>query len=354
MMIFLTVLKVIGIILLVILGIILFVLGLVLFLPVRYRLDADADQREKKYDGHVKVTWLFRFLHARAWAESGENGSDIGYEVKVAGIKLMSSEDEASEDDEELPDYDSVLGDMDLGEDVAGPEPNLRDKVSRDAVPHDMVPQETAGQKAADQKAAYQKIPEIEEPFDDRVLSEFDQETEYDSGNEKEHKGFFSKIREIIDKCVSAVRNLSYTIKNICDKIKQILLDISYYKELWESAETQEVVADLLEKTAFLWRRIRPRKWHMRLHFGFSDPATTGETLGAMCAFNPLYGEHIQLQPDFDEEIIEGDFYLSGHIQLFFVVVIGLKIYFNKKLKTVIGRFKRGRRRSENTRKKAA
>ncbi len=340
MMIFLTVLKVIGIILLVILGIVLFVLGLVLFLPVRYRMDADADQRIKKYDGHVNVMWLFRFLHARAWAESGEDGNGIGYEVKVAGIKLMSSEDEAQEEDEELPDYDPVLGDMDLGEEVTVPETTGQGEAHPDAASQDVVPQETAEDK-------------MSEPFDNKVLSEFDHETGDDGGNEKEHKSFFSKIREIIDKCVSAVRNLSYTIKNICDKIKQILLDISYYKELWESAETQEVVADLLEKTAFLWRRIRPRKWRMRLHFGFSNPATTGEALGAMCAFNPLYGEHIQLQPDFDEEIIEGDFELSGHIQLFFVVVIALKIYFNKKLKAVIGRFKRGRRR-ENSRKKAA
>ncbi len=326
MMIFLTVLKVIGIILLVILGIVLFVLGLILFLPVRYRMDANADQRIKKYDGHVNVTWLFRFLYARAWAESGEDGNGFGYEVKVAGIKLMSSEDEAQEEDEELPDYDPVLGDMDLGEEVTMPD--------------------TTGQDAAKQNVTEQKEPappEFQDPIDDRVLREFD----------REHKSFFEKICEIIDKCVSAVRNLSYTIKNIYDKIKQILLDISYYKELWESAETQEVVSDLLEKTAFLWRRIRPRKWNMRLHFGFSDPATTGEALGAMCAFNPLYGEHIQLQPDFDEEIIEGDFYLSGHIQLFFVVVIAIKIYFNKKLKAVIGRFKRGRRR-ENSRKKAA
>ena len=344
MTIFLTVLKVIGIILLVILGIILFILGLVLFLPVRYRMDADADQREKKYNGHVNVTWLFRFLHARAWAESGESGNDIGYEVKVAGIKLMSSEDEPQEEDEELPDYDPVLGDMDLGEEVTEPETAVQDVSSQEPAPQDVVSQETADQEQV----------ESAEPFDDRVLREFDDEAGDDSGDEKEHKGFFSKIREIVDKCVSAVRNLSYTIKNICDKIKQILLDISYYKELWESAETQEVVADLLEKTAFLWRRIRPRKWNMRLHFGFSDPATTGEALGAMCAFNPLYGDHIQLQPDFDEEIIEGDFYLSGHIQLFFVVVIALKIYFNKKLKAVIGRFKRGRRRSEQTRKRAA
>ena len=336
MMIFLTVLKVIGIILLVILGIVLFVLGLVLFLPVRYRMDADADQRIKKYDGHVNVTWLFRFLHARAWAESGEDGNGIGYEVKVAGIKLMSSEDEAQEEDEELPDYDPVLGDMDLGEEVTVPETTGQDSAEQDVAEKNVIEKYVAEQKEPESS-------ESQDPIDDRVLKEFD----------REHKSFFVKIREIIDKCVSAVRNLSYTIKNICDKIKQILLDISYYKELWESAETQEVVADLLEKTAFLWRRIRPRKWNMRLHFGFSDPATTGEALGAMCAFNPLYGEHIQLQPDFDEEIIEGDFELSGHIQLFFVVVIALKIYFNKKLKAVIGRFKRGRRR-ENSRKKAA
>ncbi len=187
MMIFLTVLKVIGIILLVILGIVLFVLGLVLFLPVRYRLDADADQRIKKYDGHVNVTWLFHFLHARAWAESGEDGNGIGYEVKVAGIKLMSSEDEVQEEDEELPDYDPVLGDMDLGEEVTVPE--------------------TTGQDAAEQNVtekyvAVEKEPEpseFQDPIDDRVLREFD----------REHKSFFVKIREIIDKCVSAVRNLS-------------------------------------------------------------------------------------------------------------------------------------------------
>ncbi|SKB64512.1 Protein of unknown function [Lachnospiraceae bacterium] len=328
MMIFLTVLKVIGITLLAVIGLGILILCMILFLPVRYRINALFDQNAKKYEGHVDVTWLLKFLHAEVWAEPGEGGRGIGYEVRVAGIRIIPGKEEQDTDDEDTdlpPDYDPVPDGTDLQETT--------------------LPAET-GEKGTVSECPESESPEPEKDIVDIEKELYDDGYSEESGDEQEPQvKFTDKIRGFFRKTAEALRNLGYTIKRFCDKIKQILLDISYYKNLWNDAETQEVLAYVLDKTGFLWRRIKPRKWKLRLHFGLSDPMTTGEAFGTLCAVGPVFGRHLQVQPEFEDEVLEGDLCIAGHIQLFFPIVIGAKLYFNKKLKRVISRFKRGRRK---------
>ena len=79
----LNILKIVGIVILAILGIILFILLLLLFIPFRYRVVGQYDEK-KKY-GRVNVSWLLHFISAKLLYE--EKSLDLA--VKIIGIPVF-------------------------------------------------------------------------------------------------------------------------------------------------------------------------------------------------------------------------------------------------------------------------
>ena len=80
----LLILKIIGIIVLSILGLAL----LILFFPITYVGKANGNIEEKKVTGNIRAGWLFHLLHCRLWIENTE----IHYNIRLLGIKIKSSE----------------------------------------------------------------------------------------------------------------------------------------------------------------------------------------------------------------------------------------------------------------------
>ena len=96
----LTVLKIIGIVLLWILAIILAILLLILFVPIRYKLDANVPEMEfeegfdtDKISCSAKITWLLHFISATiAYPDNKE------FTVKILGIKILPKSEKEDED----------------------------------------------------------------------------------------------------------------------------------------------------------------------------------------------------------------------------------------------------------------
>ena len=80
----LLILKIIGIIVLSILGLAL----LILFFPITYVGKVNGNIEEKKITGNIRAGWLFHLLHCRLWIENTE----IHYNIRLLGIKIKSSE----------------------------------------------------------------------------------------------------------------------------------------------------------------------------------------------------------------------------------------------------------------------
>ena len=77
----LLILKIIGIIVLSILGLAL----LILLFPIAY---VNGNIEEKKITCNIRAGWLFHLLHCRLWIENTE----IHYNIRLLGIKIKSSE----------------------------------------------------------------------------------------------------------------------------------------------------------------------------------------------------------------------------------------------------------------------
>ena len=81
--------------------------------------------------------------------------------------------------------------------------------------------------------------------------------------------------------------------------------------------------------------KLLPKSVWGDLHFGTDDPALTGEILGGISIFYPLFMDNVKVVPDFQESVLEGELYLKGRIRLITIVRIAWKLYRDKNVRFV-------------------
>ncbi len=134
---------------------------------------------------------------------------------------------------------------------------------------------------------------------------------------------------------------IKYKIVRVYDRIKQLVRKMKRILFILNDERDQEAVRELLFRVRVLLKHIIPRKGRLRVHFGMADPADTGQTLGMIYSLYPIYEEKLLLEPDFDEQVIDADIWMKGHVQLIFVVIAAARIYFNKDIRRLYRQIQR-------------
>lgn len=303
----LLILKIIGIIIVIILGILVLLLCVILFAPVHYQGTASFDGTRKGSRGELKVTWLLhliRFslvfeeekLHWRlgiAWKIFTQNKEDeVKHNEKI-------TVDEEKETDSENPEN------VEEGEEKITPKSNVS-QISEEENEKD--------QKEMEENAAF-CLPEKEH---DPAHVEKGRKTVWEKTAEK--------IRKIKNKILSVYRKIKYTFRGICDRIKLL----SEKKEKLKSFITDERhrhACVVLKKELFRFlKRLLPGKLRGRIRFGFEDPCYTGRVLAGLGMLYSFLGDHLYVEPDFENRILEGNFFIRGHVLIFDVVLLVLKL----------------------------
>lgn len=150
---------------------------------------------------------------------------------------------------------------------------------------------------------------------------------------------FWEKVKTVAGKILrlpaailGKIRKIRLTFQNFCDKIRR-------WREFLKAETTKEALRFLLEKGKGLLRHILPRKIKGMIQFGFEDPALTGQVLGAAAMFYPFYGKTLQLQPVFDQQVLEGEIFFSGRMFGCYFLWTAWKIYRKKEVKRTYQRF---------------
>lgn len=87
---------------------------------------------------------------------------------------------------------------------------------------------------------------------------------------------------------------------------------------------------------------IKPAKVKMDLKAGFSDPEKTGYLCAAVGVVSPFFGKgHMHVEPDFEQFIINGKAMVKGKVYVFIILIIGLKLYFDKNIRKVADMFQK-------------
>lgn len=340
----LIILKIIGIILAVLMGLLLLLLLLVLFVPIRYKGKLC---KEKELQVTAKVSWL---LHMISVPVSFRDGV-LSVKIKLFGItlkKLTRDEDELEEDAEELfHDAEDAAGEGEKKlEEIEEKKEPLSDRSGAEkeisASPEDegekdrIREEETEGENTTIDERKFVQ----EEEDGNEELSESERREQEKSGPIKKIfdkiKVFFLKIFEIWKKII----NLKYTFLRFCGKIKQGIRKYRDTREFLLDERTKDAVRKAFEEGKLLIGKLLPKKIRGELRFGTKDPALTGEILGGISIFYPIFMDNVKVYPDFERSILEGELFVKGRFRLATAVLVLWRLWRDKNIRFVYHRFR--------------
>ena len=323
----LLILKITGIVIACILGLVILIVAAVLFVPVRYKADADY---HGKFKAHAKMSWLGIL---RAFVSYDE---ELAIKAKALFITIYSNDDNKEKSSKHKKSEKKKLKQPE--------EKNIfsvNDEEAKKLTEKEEKPQIKMAEAVSDTKEDTQAVKNNVEDIKESAESLKETVSEDESGDTQK-KSFFDKVK---DKCFVIYTKIKEIIKLVKDTVKKVSGAADRLKEKVKKAK--EFVTDednkalfhfLLEQLKALIKVIRPKKYRINARLGFEDPATMGKVLAYISIFYGMSGVDLSLEPVFGENIKEGSIFLKGNIRIFSVLVIALRVYRNEQFKKFISR----------------
>ncbi|MBQ4057433.1 MAG: DUF2953 domain-containing protein [Lachnospiraceae bacterium] len=306
----LSILKVIGIVILVILALLILILGILLFVPIRYQLSGEYKENAK---ADVLIKWTPILLKVTA----NYRDKKFEYIVRMFGGVVMTNTDVPL----------SWLGKKFFDSSKKEKDDNFDDG-----------------------KEVVKK--EVESPLDEKnsisndeselVIEANDKsDASYKLNDEKRKIGLEKKKhhphkKSIIYKFRKKIGDVKVRINRFVHKLQKLNDKREALIKVYHSKRFQVAKTDLILYIKTLWFIIRPKKLEGYIHFGFEDPAVTGQALGVIGMFLACYDSFLTIAPDFEKSCIDGYLNGSGKFRLFPLVKLLIKIILNKNLIKVI------------------
>lgn len=343
-------LKIIGIVLAVSLGLLLLIVSLVLFVPLRYK--GKAQKTDNVFTGMAKVTWLFHAVSVSIYYEKGK----VTTVIRLLGINLhwLLNFIRKFRDKKQKPEENTEGGNSDEKIEE-GPEElaevktpaNSEKPLEENNTDHS---EERVNEK--DVGVSEERVEKNNVAMPNNSFSGSDEDgtpgdrAKEDSGKDAAIRnrisGAFRSLLKVPAKLVGAVRflcsipsrilgiirKIHLTICNICDKI-------SYWKRFLDDERTRAALRYVKDRLLRILRHVLPRKLKGELRYGFEDPCVTGQVLGAIYMIYPAVQEHLNIYPDFENQVLEGRLELKGRIYVSVLLWHALKVYFDKNFKFV-------------------
>lgn len=316
------ILKALGVLLLVLLVLVLLIVCTVLFLPFCYRA-----QVLKEEEGFAcvkasgRVSWLFGAVALTASYEEQKPEAQI----LLFGASLET--------------WKRRLKKIRRGEASV---PRTEENETENA----LEAEKTAEQKAPDQKEKQQKVTaQKEQP---------EQEQEPDAPKKSILERFFGRIEYLPEKLLNLASRLLQTAFRLLElpfrlleKLEQKIQAGRRLKRKWESVKKffrskmfREALLHAKKEVLYFLKKAAPKKVTGTVRFGFDDPALTGETLGILGMIYGKLPKDLSIQPDFEQEILQGDVRMKGSFQAVTAAGIALRLFRDQNLRKTIRHFK--------------
>lgn len=339
------ILKLIGIVLLCILGLILAVVLIVLLVPVRYQAELEVNP-ERKANGYVRVNWLLHLFRFRMQVR--ENQPDI--QIKLLWFSLSGKEKKAAEQAaqraEEAAEEEVESLAKELEEEWAEP----IEQAGENEPPSQGESKAETGEKAQDLDSDKDWDRKSEKNSDESSEGNSDKNSDREARAhifEKSSPSWFEKIQSRCGKFCSQIKQMVALITDKKITLEQKLAALqekwNQLKEVWHDLRVQRALAAVKKQLKKLLHRIAPKKFWLKLHVGLSDVALLGEITAVMAWFYPTFGERIVWQPDFEQEILEGSTFIKGKICLGSFVRVLLALAVRKDVRYTINEVKKFR-----------
>jgi len=347
----LLILKIIGIILAVILGIVILLACIVLFVPVRYEIVGKCGGTLDSLKGRMKVTWFLHLVRSDVCYKN----KGLKWRIRIAWIKKGAGQENSGGRKDTVQGMESIEAAEEI-EDIEGThrKEKEKDEVKEDEGRKDEVREAgTGSQEAYEISEGKKEIPEkceesgkepeggaeeskkgVEEiPEKESGACKEDESTEEPEDACGKGTGIIERLKEIVRKIKGLFEKIKNTWQNIRDKIKsawksicdKIRMLVQKKNKIVEFIRDEAHVGAFrkVKKEAFkLLRRLNPSVVTANLRFGFEDPCTTGQALAGLSMLYPFIGEHVEVTPDFENRVLQGDIYIKGRIYGYYFFIL--------------------------------
>lgn len=376
MHIILLLLKIIGWLLLIVLGLIVLVACLVLFTPLRYQVRAKCDGDVSSLAAEANFSVFFHLVRASvryvdqklswqlgvAWKkfssepkeesvdeikqEVGHAVKDVAEDVKQAGEEIWQGESvqqavETVEKEEPSSTTETSKADaattpvVDEIEEKADATPENIDQTTSPPKAMDSQKEETAPPKimvSQREETPPKAASQTKAPRQEKALpppKEKSKEEKSKKGEDKQRESVFSKIQSIIEK-------LKCTFREICDKIETLKKKKDVLTDFITNEAHVGALKKVLAELKRLLRRLLPKKFQADVHFGFEDPSITGRVLAGISMIYPAICEHTQICPDFQQKVLEGNVFIKGHVRACIFTSMGIRLLLNANVRRTL------------------
>lgn len=306
------ILKIVLLILAAVLGIALWILALLLLIPVRYEAHV---KKKEEFFVEAKVHWLLHLVRMPVSFRDGELSAKL--KVLIFTVKDFLADEEEIQDGAE-----EMFPDVEEASDAAGQvtDPN-KNQIG-----------------TALDKTEFSEEETYIEPAEEKT-----EESDSDPARKQQKPlGVLRKITVFLKMLVDFLKTTWRFLSSIPKKLKklkytfrQFYVKIKRMKRFATDDRTRAALSLAWSQLRVLLGKLLPKRVWGDLHFGTDDPALTGEILGGISIFYPLFMDNVKVVPDFQESVLEGELYLKGRIRLITIVRIAWKLYRDKNVRFV-------------------
>lgn len=313
----LLILKILGIILLIIAGLLLLILWSVLFVAASYRVHIEKQDALKVT---ARAGWLFRTVTVH-FSLNCSDGWKRKLQLRLFGFPIWDPYAEKKPKKKRRKRRRKEKESKAELESKAEPETKAQ------------VPPKTL------EDSPEQPVPEPEPEASDNAPRPVQHtESGHESGRktgEKSsgRKSFFRKKIYAIKGICDKIKHMGRQILGIRDKVRSLLEKKDSFLEFWNLEEHRHAREAVFRELRYLWKKYRPGKIEGRLTFGFEDPALTGLCMGGIGMLCAWYPDSLQITPDFEQVILEGDIQIKGKVRFYVLARILWRVYFNRDIR---------------------
>lgn len=300
---------------------------ILLIFPICYQLEGDFDGKNPK--GSAKVSWAIIFLRAKVFYEDSLN-----FGIRIFGIPIYDSRKdhwsvfgEHKENKEKKKqkttknkrkkDIEHVKKESSNQENKAKQKKKVVSKVKSEPIQRKS---EDVLELSWDEKEEKKRVEETKSQEKSEVI----QQITHESSQEKSQKEYFGKkIVNFLKKCYNKCKTLFQKISVMIEKMEMI-------GDLFSDKDIIDAVKRIKDYGINGVKLLLPQKLNAQITFGFDDPYYTGRTLAWAALLTPVYGEYLDITPDFEKKTLKGHIKIKGSIRRYKILLLLWKIYKDK------------------------
>lgn len=318
MQIVLWILKIIGWILLAVLGLFVLAVCLVLFTPLRYKGEAGCRGTKETLWARLQFSLLFRFAEGCVEYADGKTT----WRLRVAWKQLQGAE----------------------AKQVMEETASVAESMAENAQAGAEIPEEKPSWKTEEPEE--RRLEERQKPSaePEKPRNSAEKPRENSENREKQRKSqekrFEKSAKKAEDEKRSFFERIEYTFQVFCDKMNVLIEKKEKVRSFLEDEIHHAAFLKAIQSLKRLVLRLKPTDFSGNVRFGFEDPAVTGKTLAILSVMAPLFEGNLEVEPEFQEEILEGELLIAGKLTVWKFAALALELFTDKNIRKTISHIK--------------